>query len=135
VTEHVQSLKVIGVGTVPELDADKVPVVRSGAGTDFNGDGGSVIGQTLELGVVLRDLGHVEERDDGLVGGLDEQDLEGVTVEGDALQGSKDGVHGGATGDCRQMNQKTIKTVRLTDTYHCQLRSYRSQRRSCPRAS
>ena len=27
---------------------------------------------------MLRDLGHVEERDDGLVGGLDEQDLEGV---------------------------------------------------------
>ena len=42
--EHVQSLKVIGLSTVPELDADEVPVVRSGASTDFNGDGRSVIG-------------------------------------------------------------------------------------------
>ena len=94
-----QSLKVVGVGTVPELDTDEVPLVRSGTGTDFNGDGGSVIGQTLELRMGLHDVGHVEERDDWLVGSLDEQDLEGVPVEGDALQSSEDGVHGGATGN------------------------------------
>jgi len=114
VTEDVESLKVIGVGTVPELDADKVPVVRSGAGTDLNGDGRGVIGQTLKLGVVFRDFGHVEERDDGLVGGFDEQDLEGVPVEGNALQSGEDGVHGGATGNYEKMDQsgQGTKSVR-----------------------
>jgi len=61
VTEHVQSLKVIGLSTVSELDADEVPVFRGGTSTDFNGDGRSVIRQTLELRVGFRDLGHVEE--------------------------------------------------------------------------
>jgi len=135
VTKDAQSLKVIGEGTVLELDADEVPLVRSGTSTDFNSDGGSVIGQTLEPGVVLRDLGHVEERDDGLVGGLDEQDLEGVPVEGDALQSSEDGVHGGASSDYEEMNQKTLETAGLPDTYRYQFRSCRSRRRSCPRAS
>ena len=104
VTEDVEGLKVVGVGTVPELDADKVPIVRSGAGADLDGEGRGVIGQTLELGVVFRDLSHVEERDDGLVGGLNEQDLEGVSVEGDALQSREDGVHGGATSNYEEMD-------------------------------
>ena len=133
--EDVQSLKVIGEGTVLELDTDKVPLVRSGTGTEFNGEGGSVIGQTLELGVVFCDLGHVEERDDGLVGGLDEQDLEGVAVERDALQSSEDGMHGGAASDYDKMNQKTPKRAGLPDAYRYRFRPYGSQRRSCPRAS
>ena len=54
-----------GVDAVPELDADEVPVVRSRIGTDFDGDGGGIVGQTLEMGVVFfGDLGHMEERDD-----------------------------------------------------------------------
>lgn len=108
-TKHGQSLKVIGLGTVLELDADEVPIVRSGTGADFDGDGGSVLGQTVEVGVVLGDLGHVEERDHGLVGGLDEQELEGITVEGNTLQSGEDGVHGGATGDYNDMGQKTVR--------------------------
>lgn len=134
-TEHVQSLKGIGLSTVPELDADEVPVVRSGTSTDFNGDGRSVIGQTLEVGIGLHDLGHVEERDDGLVGGLDEHDIEGVGVEGNALQSGEDGVHGGATSDCERMNQKTVKTASPSGTYRYRFHSYRSRRRSCSRAS
>jgi hypothetical protein len=104
VTEHVQSLKVVGVGAVPELDADKVPLVRSGTRTNFDGDGGSVIGQTPNLGVVFGDLGHVEERDHGLVGRLNEQNLEGVAVKGNALQSGEDRVHGGATSDYEGMD-------------------------------
>ena len=61
VTEHVQSLKVIGLSTVPELDADEVPVFRGGAGTDFNGESRSIVGHTLEFGMLLHDIGHVEE--------------------------------------------------------------------------
>jgi len=51
----VENLKAIGVGTVPGLDTDKVPAVWSRAGTNSNGDGQGVIGQTLELGVVFRE--------------------------------------------------------------------------------
>jgi hypothetical protein len=47
--------------------------------------------------VVLNDLEHVEERDEGLVGGLDQQELEGVTVESDALKRVDDRVHNGTT--------------------------------------
>jgi hypothetical protein len=85
VTEHVRGLKVVGADTIPELDVDEVLLVGSGTGEDSDGDGGSVIGHTLELGVIFCDLGHVEERDGGLVHGFDEQDLEGVPVEGDTL--------------------------------------------------
>ena len=134
-TENVEGLEVIGGSTVPELDADKVPVLRSRAGADFNGEGRGVIGQSLDLGVVLRDLGHVEERDDGLVGGLDEQDLEGVPIEGNALQSGEDGVHGGATSDYEEMDQPTVRIASLPRTYRYRFRSCRSQRRPCPRAS
>ena len=98
-TEHAQSLEVVGLSTIPELDAHEVPLVWGGTGADFNSEGGSVIRQTLEMGIVLRDLGHVEERDDGLVSSLDEQDLKGVSIKGNALQSGEDGVHGGATRD------------------------------------
>lgn len=52
-----------------------------------------------ELGVVLGDTGLREERNEGLVGGLDEHELEGVAVEGDALEGAQDRVKDGATSD------------------------------------
>ncbi len=40
----------------------------------------------LELGVRLDDIGLVEERDERLVGGLDDHELERVAVERDALE-------------------------------------------------
>ena len=61
VTERRQSLEVVGIGTVPELDPDEVPIVWSQTGTEFDGDGGSVIGHTLEFRMSLHDVGHVEE--------------------------------------------------------------------------
>jgi hypothetical protein len=85
VVEQAQSLEAIGLGAVLELDADEVPLVRRMTSAEFDDEGGSVIGQTLKFRVVLGDLGHVEERDDGLVSSLDEQDLEGVSLEGDAF--------------------------------------------------
>ena len=103
--EDAQGLEVIGLSTILELDADEVPVFRRGTGTDFNGKGRSVIGQTLKLGEVLHNLGHVEERDEGLVGSLNEQELKGVPVEGNALQSSENRVHGGAAGHCEGLNQ------------------------------
>jgi len=39
VTEDVEGLEVIGVSTVPKFDPHKVPIIRSGAGTDFDGEG------------------------------------------------------------------------------------------------
>jgi len=45
------------VGTVPELDTDKVSLLWSGTSTDLNSNGGSVIGQTLELGAARGENG------------------------------------------------------------------------------
>jgi len=84
---------------------------------------------------VFRDLSHVEERDNGLVGGLDEQDLKGVPVEGDTLQSREHGVHGSAASDYKEMDQETIEALGLLGTYCYQSRSYRNRRRPCPRAS
>lgn len=53
----------------------------------------------FEFGVVLGDAGLVEERDERLVGGLNQQELQGVAVESDALQRSKDSVQKGTTSD------------------------------------
>ena len=61
VTERRQSLEVVGMGTIPELDSDKVPVVRSRTGAGFGDDGGSVIGHTLEFWMRLHDIRHAEE--------------------------------------------------------------------------
>ena len=55
---------------------------------------------SLELRVALDHLGLMEERDERLVCGLDEHELERVAVERDALQGAEDGVEGGAARDC-----------------------------------
>jgi len=47
---------------------------------------------------VLREgAGLVEERDESLVGGLDEHELKGVAIEGDALEGAQDSVEKSAT--------------------------------------
>lgn len=37
-------------------------------------------------GLLLDELEHVEEGDEGVVGGLDQQELEGVAVESDAFE-------------------------------------------------
>ena len=47
--------------------------------------------------VLLDDSGLVEERNEWLVGGLDQHELEGVTIEGDTLQRRKDSVQKRAT--------------------------------------
>ena len=57
----------------------------------------------LELGVLVGDAGHMEERNEWLIGSLDQQELEGVTVERDAFEGGDDAVHDCATSDCRRM--------------------------------
>ena len=44
--------------------------------------------------------GLVEERDEGLVGGLDEHELERVAIEGDAFKRAQDGVEESATSNC-----------------------------------
>jgi hypothetical protein len=49
--------------------------------------------------VLLDNVRHVEEGDERLVGGLDEEELERVTIEGNALQRSQDRVHHGPAGN------------------------------------
>lgn len=51
------------------------------------------------LGAVLGNTSLGEERNEWLVGGLDEHELEGVAIEGDALEGAQDGVEDSTTGN------------------------------------
>ena len=66
---------------------------------------------TLELGVLVDDAGHMEERNKWLVGGLDQQELEGVAVEGDTFEGGNDAVH-----DCATSN---YGKVHMSNDNHC----------------
>lgn len=50
-----------------------------------------------ELGVLLGDLEHVEERDKGLIAGLGKEELKGIAVECNALKRVKDRVQKSAT--------------------------------------
>jgi hypothetical protein len=52
-----------------------------------------------ELGVFRDHLGLVEEGDERLVGGLDEEELQRVAIERDALQRLQDAVEDGASGN------------------------------------
>lgn len=47
----------------------------------------------------MDDASLTEEGDEGLVGSLDEHELQGVAVERDAFERSKDGVEEGTTGN------------------------------------
>lgn len=53
----------------------------------------------LEFRVRLDHLSLMEQRDEGLVGRLDEHELKGIVVEGDALESLEDGAEGGAAGN------------------------------------
>ena len=66
--------------------------------------------------MVLGDTGLREERDEGLVGGLDEHELEGVAVEGDALEGAQDRVKDSATSNCMGALRPSLS--RLCDDRH-----------------
>lgn len=55
-----------------------------------------ILTESLQVGAFLDGAGLVEEGDEGLVGGLDQEELEGVTVEGNAFEGGDDSVHHGA---------------------------------------
>jgi hypothetical protein len=56
---------------------------------------------TGKLRVLLADASLLEERNEWLVGGLDHQELERVTVEGNAFEGAKDRVEEGAASNYR----------------------------------
>lgn len=49
--------------------------------------------------MLLGDTGLVEEGDEGLVGGLDQHELERVAIESNAFEGGKDGVQKSAPSD------------------------------------
>jgi hypothetical protein len=101
-TKYIRSPKVVGGGSVLELGIGEVPLVRGRTSVGFNGGGGSVIGQTLELGVVFCDLGHVEERDGGWSRWARPG---GGPHQGGAFQSGEDGVQGGAIGDYEGINK------------------------------
>ena len=116
VTESVESLEVV-VGAVLELDPQEGTILGGRSTTEFEGKGRSEVGcklvttrvlasddsiltDTGKFGVVLHNLQHMEKRDERLVAGFDQKELEGVTVECDALEGVKDQVKDSATSHC-----------------------------------
>lgn len=58
-----------------------------------------VLTNALELRMVFENAGHLEERNEGLVGSFDQEELERVSVEGDALKGGDNRVHDSAASD------------------------------------
>lgn len=98
VAEDVSLLEALR-GTVLEAEAEEVTEIGGRAAAELDGDGRGKVGDGLEFWVLLDHAGLVEERDEGLVGGLDQQELERVTVEGDALERVDDRVQDGATSD------------------------------------
>ena len=55
---------------------------------------------SLELGVLVDHVGLVEQRDERLVRGLDEHELERIAIESDALESADDSIEGGTTSNC-----------------------------------
>jgi len=85
VAERVVGLEIV-VGAVLEFDPQEVTVLRRGSAAELKGEGRNEVGDTSKFWVRLVHLEHVEEGNEGVVGGLDQQELERVTVESDAFE-------------------------------------------------
>jgi len=96
VTEDVDVLEAVR-GTVLEFDAEEVAEIGGRSTAQLNSNGRCVVGEAAEFRVVLGDAGLVEERNEWLVASFDQQELQGVAVESDALKRCEDGVHESAT--------------------------------------
>ena len=88
----------------------------------------------LEFGVGLDHLSLMEQRDEGLVGRLDEHELKGIVVEGDALESLEDGAESGTAGNYETRLMETSDEMKVL-THCCQHRSSESHRRWHSRAS
>ena len=64
-----------------------------------------ILTDALVLGVLLHNVEHVEEGDEGVVGDLLDEELEGVAIERNALESVEDGVEDGATSDWKAMSE------------------------------
>lgn len=84
------------VGTVAEPEPQELTSIRRGSAAKLDSESRAEVGNGGELGVLLDNTGLVEEGDEGLVGGLDEHELEGVIVEGNALESLEDGAQSGS---------------------------------------
>lgn len=110
--ESVVGLKALSA--VLELDPDEVTVFGGRSATELKGESRSVIGcrimsieamlkskiiltDTSQLRVLLDHLKHVEQGDERVVGGLDEEELKRVTVECNTLERVQDRVEDCAT--------------------------------------
>lgn len=115
-TKDVDSMEVV-IGPVLELEAQKVAVVRKRAAAQLNDEGRGKVsckhtGQCLEYkrivvtrtnafegGVTLDHLGLREERNERLVGGRLDEELQGVAIVSDPLQRANDRLHNCASSD------------------------------------
>jgi len=96
--EDVDVLEVFGA-PILELDAEEVAEVGRRAAAELDSNCGSIFGDTEHLWVVIDDAGLVEERNERLVGSLDQEELERVAIESDAFQSREDSVEQGTASD------------------------------------
>lgn len=97
------------IGAVLKLDPDEVAIFGGRSATELESKSRGVVGcmstsmdavrsskiirtDTSKFGVLLGHLEHVEQGNERLVGGLDEEELESVTVECNAREGAQDRV-------------------------------------------
>lgn len=121
VSENVHRLEC--TGAVLDLESQKVSRVGRRTGSELDSEGGPEVGcgcitrlamktscaedslrltHALELWVLLDDLELVEERDEGVVRRLHQNELQGVLRGGESLEGAQNGVQQSTTGDCKQ---------------------------------
>ena len=134
------------VGTVAEPEPQELTSIRRGSAAKLDSESRAEVGYREvrelvsyrstgqehrvlltnggELGVLLDNTGLVEEGDEGLVGGLDEHELEGVIVEGNALESLEDGAQSGSASNCIEKNESgtSSKTGFLEEAYCCRCR-------------
>lgn len=94
-----EETEVVVDGTIPELEAEEVTLVGEFSAPELDSNSRCIVGDGLETWVLFDSVDLMEQGDERLVrGGLDEE-LKGISVKGDALQGADNRSHESATGD------------------------------------
>lgn len=90
VAEDVHSLS--RVRAVRELETEEVACVGGRTADELNHQAGGRVRDSLQFRISVDDIGRMEEGNEGVVGRLDEEQLQRVSVKGNAFEGSKDSV-------------------------------------------
>jgi hypothetical protein len=114
-SEDIKSLVIIA-GSVLKPEAEEVTVFRRSTSPELNSEERRVVGfnrceqvhpdtnkhaltNSGKLRVLVGNIKHMEERDEGLVRSCDKEHLKRVIVHGDTLQSAHNGMENGTTSD------------------------------------